>query len=792
MYASNQHTDIQALAIILLSALRLLGVSRLLHSSSGGKNLYSDVSRLSSAVDSDGFDFNRIKPLLQAALADHLDDAFIWDQVYKAVKETIPVKETTPPPRPIASSIQQTPSLRNTSSFADTSEHRKYMDHVLKDELGPMYVGLRDFHKTYFGDVRNLQTASETFFSHCLEGSNPLFHDGWSGWPKEAKQEEVLSWFTDFTERLATFAEGYDNAPVRKRRSLAKNPDQPIAGSVGKRKMDIGFVDNLSAVNDSRCDCQMLVPGELKSNPSADRPSEAWLDLGRYAREVLAAQDSRRFVLGFTLCGSLMRIWLFDRLGGIASDHFDINKDGLRFVSTILGFLWMSEEELGFDPTIMRVKGQRFIEIERKGTIERLFLDGLIKRTRYIASRATTCWKAHREDDPQALYVVKDSWQYLERDEEGELLREATGQGTVHVARYYHHETVRVRNTEDDVRTNVRKGLDVRKAANYRQNRCRNTPTTNMTGQSRAGGSSSATGTKRSSSQTVALLPPSKRTCSTSLTKDDGDVLPNRVHRRIILSDYGIPIYKASSREALLAALANCIEGHKSLRLKAGLLHRDISIGNLIVNKDGRGFLIDLDLAIKEEHIAASGSKGKIGTRAFMAIGALLGEQYSFMHDLESFFWVLFWICIHCDGPGEERVVAQFDKWNYADTEDLADVKKGRVAHEGDFIRAADRYFTPYYKPMVPWVNKLRQVVFPNGGRWEREDSGLYARMSAILEEARKDPGVPADSVAASRSALDQPLRQPDHLRGVATEVVADAVGEPPGSLPLPHGTRTV
>jgi hypothetical protein len=70
---------------------------------------------------------------------------------------------------------------------------------------------------------------------------------------------------------------------------------------------------------------------------------------------VLAAQDSGRFVLGFTLCGSLMRLWTFDRLGGIASEQFDINKDGLQFVSAVLGFLWMNEEKLGFDLTIITV-----------------------------------------------------------------------------------------------------------------------------------------------------------------------------------------------------------------------------------------------------------------------------------------------------------------------------------------------------------------------------------------------------------------------------------------------------
>jgi hypothetical protein len=62
-----------------------------------------------------------------------------------------------------------------------------------------------------------------------------------------------------------------------------------------------------------------------------------------------------------------MRIWAFDRLGGVASERFDINKDRLLFVSTILGFLWMSEEQCGFDPTITTKDGQRFIEIKQCG-----------------------------------------------------------------------------------------------------------------------------------------------------------------------------------------------------------------------------------------------------------------------------------------------------------------------------------------------------------------------------------------------------------------------------------------
>ena len=112
------------------------------------------------------------------------------------------------------------------------------------------------------------------------------------------------------------------------------------------------------------------------------------------------------------------------------------------------------------------------------------------------------------------------------------------------------------------------------------------------------------------------------------------------------------------------------------------------------------------------------------------------------MHDLESFFWVLFWICIHYDGPSVSRVVREFEKWNYVDMEELANLKKGTVAHEGDFVRMVDEHFTEFYKPLAPWVNRLRKVVFPNGGRWEKEDKELYSRLKTTLRDACKDPKI--------------------------------------------------
>jgi len=189
--------------------------------------------------------------------------------------------------------------------------------------------------------------------------------------------------------------------------------------------------------------------------------------------------------------------------------------------------------------------------------------------------------------------------------------------------------------------------------------------------------------------------------------------------------------------------------GHQSLHQKAGILHRDISMNNVLVNEEDNstwpGFLIDLDLAIREKRLKSSGALDKTGTKVFMAIGALAGETHSFMHDLESFFWVLFWICIHYTGPkGANRVVPRFENWNFLTVEELAIMKQGTISNEELFLRTMIASVTPYFQPLIPYIEELRTIVFPNDKGWKMEDEGLYERMRGVLREAMMDPKVRA------------------------------------------------
>ncbi|KAL6239577.1 hypothetical protein BDW75DRAFT_250426 [Aspergillus navahoensis] len=708
--------DTQNLILDLISALRALPDMRILPS------------------------VEQFRPLLNAVL-DEQSDNIIWDKLYATVRGS------TPPPSALPV-LDQTPFLHTTSSLVNSSEHRSNFDGILKEELGPIYIGVPGFHDAFFGQVKGLRDTAATVYAKCKEGPEPLFREdnGWKHWPVNAKEKDVLEWLSGQVHLLHDLAVEVGFPRVTTRTILAQ-PNQPLRGSKADRKLDNGFVQRTDG-NTNYSWSDVMVLGELKSNAKADTASRTWHDLGRYAREVLTAQDTRLFALGFSLCGSIMRLWEFDRVGVIASSPFDINEDGQQFVLSMLGFLHMDHTRLGFDPTILTSSdGSRYIQIVRDGQSERLVIDKLVRRAQCVAGRATTCWKAHREGDEADIpLVIKDSWQYPERDEEGKLLREAASKGVINVARYYYHETVRVDGRIDDICDNIRRGLDVRKAANYRPTHSERSPSASTADTVRTGRPTNTVGRKRSSSRTGAGQPASKRTCSSSPSKCENLDVPNRVHRRVVVRDYGTAIYKARSPISMLSALESCIEGYKSLHMKAGLLQGDISTGNLILNQEENpswpAFLIDLDLAIREQREGPSGARAKTGTRAFMAIGLLLGERHSFMHDLESFFWVILWICIHYDGPNGSRVVPRFEKWNYADMEELAGMKLGVVAKESIFLKIATDNFTSHYEALIPWVNRLRKEVFPLDKPWEKEDLRLYDRFQTVLSQAQRDPSI--------------------------------------------------
>jgi len=63
------------------------------------------------------------------------------------------------------------------------------VDNVLKEELGPLYMGIPGLYKVFFRGVEGLKEASAAVFKKCKKGDNLLYTKGsWRNWPKGAKE----------------------------------------------------------------------------------------------------------------------------------------------------------------------------------------------------------------------------------------------------------------------------------------------------------------------------------------------------------------------------------------------------------------------------------------------------------------------------------------------------------------------------------------------------------------------------------------------------------------------------
>lgn len=495
-------------------------------------------------------DINHFTQLMKFVI-NRVDGIQIWTELYKVIARTAP--STTPPPSSPA--FQQTP-WTFTSSVIDSYELRNNMDPLLKAELNDyLTISYAEFVDAFFGKIAGLKEIVNYILMYCETKNPPLYQKniGWLGWPEECAEKAVFQWLQEKIDEFLRLAEKGGLEPQSQRRCFF-TPAEPLPGFQRHRKLDIGI--GYGSSHGAQQDwSQILVIGELKSNSQEDHHRNTLLDLARYAREIFGAQD-RRFVLGFTLCGSKLRAWEFDRLGGTASASIDVHMDAKAFVKVMLGFFLMTEKQLGLDPSIYNADGRCFIKIARNDLNETLQLTRMKKRSG-IAGRATTCWKALRNPNQSGNHlVIKDSWQSKERPEEGLLLKLVTEKGVRNVSRYFHHETVQFDGKEDDVLNSVRQGLICTNGKEVFE-------------EDDADSQTSRDSLNRAFIATQGLNFSQKRELSSnhsssSMSRKRSRLMRpihDRVHRRVITQDAGIDLYQATSLSAFLQGLIGGING---------------------------------------------------------------------------------------------------------------------------------------------------------------------------------------------------------------------------------------
>ncbi|KAH8099749.1 hypothetical protein BXZ70DRAFT_907768 [Cristinia sonorae] len=279
-------------------------------------------------------------------------------------------------------------------------------------------------------------------------------------------------------------------------------------------------------------------------------------------------------------------------------------------------------------------------------------------------------------------------------------------------------------------------------------------------------------------------------------------------HHRVV-QDLLYPLSAAKSSKELVKAIKNTIECLKSAH-DAGVMHRDISSGNVMVDEKGVGILNDWDhaLIIDENRVAAS---RRTGTWQFLSIALGLNPRkvHDILDDLESCYWVLLYQALHHFESNEKtrETLKMFDEYNELIAPDgtymcTGGMKKfvylltttppyGPVRFDSpgldDVIRGLSAQLHRYYRadvPNSPEFAVLRRELLENPGL------AMLATIKAALRKKDKHwpkndrlPDLfPRISARNERKTIDAARRTTE-----ATPTFASAVGYPKEDGPPPR-----
>ncbi|KAF9765556.1 hypothetical protein IL306_002147 [Fusarium sp. DS 682] len=449
------------------------------------------------------------------------------------------------------------------------------------------------------------------------------------------------------------------------------------------------------------------------------------LRLCRSAHQVFASQPTRLFLHGFYIRGSQIELWVFDRSGLYCSDVFDIREDFIQFLSIILSYQRMTDQDLGQINLIEADEGGSYVILDTTGmpSLGKLYLESQpIAFREGIVGTGTTCYRARIPDSNRWDYILKFKWRWARERPEDELLKLAKEKrvwGAVSLDYYKEIEST----------ANLRRSL---RWGTHRKFARAHSP------QRHASVDEQQQHANRSADGLV------------EYTEETNNLFQNRILACIVTSPVGRALDSFRSLTELLQVFRDAIKCHRSLYQDAKILHRDISPGNMII-LDGqdegkpRGVLIDLDSAIELSE-GLEIENGITGTRPFMAIGVLKGERHTYRHDLESFFYVFLWTIItnHTEDLPETSMLRQ---WSNGDWNELAARKS--LDMDRDNFQIILEEFPSEFHSLKPLAENLRQILFPlpDGVIWTGSDGSpeavdkLYEEMIHAFEESIDSQG---------------------------------------------------
>ncbi|KAA8910298.1 hypothetical protein FN846DRAFT_775348 [Sphaerosporella brunnea] len=712
------------------------------------------------------------------------------------------------PLRSNSSAVRLYPKLSSSSNPHASNSTRAEMDPLLRRELrGAVFYDLAAFVDRFFPP----SDAIANVYDYAVQaGLYDATAARWSHWPTPPTERRVLSFFQDVVDNsllhhLATITSADDRRSIYR---YVPSNEAPLRNGDCMRKTDLLLTTqapsdrvNFAELRANRYDWGAVrVVGELKRNPKESNDEDTLVQLANYVREVLGAQPCRRSVHAFTLCGQHLRAWLFDRSGAIGGRQVDINAEPLLFLRIICGYANMDATQVGFDQSILWDRGRPYIyaDIQLPGTTSTRRLE--IKTTpifsrHAIVTRGSACWKArpYLDSPPTSedswTYAVKDQWRACQRESECGIISSMMTDDSDHIVglpQYISYSDFQEDGKPVDIASTVRRDLiapkrkrdDTDAAAGMPpppKRRSVSTAASEMPPppKPRMGAAAApawvashnvSSSCKRRASD---ALPPSSSSHSKRLTFGErsssvqatkavhSPSLPefnNRIFSRLVMTPIGKSLDEFSSYAELLAALRDAIKGHQHLYEKHHVLHRDVSVYNILISPPDHpsaGVLIDLYLAININRPNNSGASHRTGTPDFMAIGVLDGQPHRACHDLESFFYVLLWLATFFDADANRLPDVPGTLWNACKKvfagggtfEDVAMMKRAFTAADQFETKCLARLADDARDALGPLLADWRDLLFPVCDEMRLSDdmhAAVVRRLQALKEEKLK------------------------------------------------------
>ncbi|KAG2012269.1 other/FunK1 protein kinase [Coprinopsis cinerea AmutBmut pab1-1] len=387
--------------------------------------------------------------------------------------------------------------------------------------------------------------------------------------------------------------------------------------------------------------------------------TENTAQLGVYARQVMNHQPNRNFVRAANVSNERVRLFHFDRSGVKYSLLYNIHSNPRMFVRIILGLVSTNLADLGFDPSIVweptddpAAKFKRGTLTTRTANNDAIVYDIVgvepFYRRRDLVGRGTLCWSieirtASNRDQTEARNPDGQVEALFEK--EGSAERDADvveGEG---------------RKSESEAADN---GLS------SKESWCSESRTSEEVFLAAAVG-------VKGVGQMVACEDVVETASFRGANAINDPGFLNRIKRRIILKKYGPPIHKFKTVLDVLYALIDAIRAHQRMVKEKGVLHRDISVNNILLGIAGadseegwRGVLIDFDMAIFLDRAEALLNELRTGTRMFQSLNVLQAwRPHDYLDDLESFLYVLIYLVLAFPEPNVEcELPKELQDWN--------------------------------------------------------------------------------------------------------------------------------